>query len=227
MIFFPDFEIRRRAIRDRDIATLQMPEIVKEQDEIDNRFFEKRVAKEFKVEFDEALNRELPNAFCKLLCSKSKIEQEKLLKEQSLDPSILFTLILKAYRDYGYTFSRYITERYPKDVDFSKLPLLYEIKSDETIETIGDTNLTNGRLKQLLEQRKVVVANFFDKGNSWHCFFVTYRSLAGQETWNNGQPHFHYLSDKWNLSRDDVIASIKKGKYPSTSIHIGIENYKR
>jgi len=89
---------------------------------------------------------------------------------------------------------------------------------DKTITIIGNTNFSDGKLNQVIEQRKVIVANFFDKGENWHCFFLTYRNLAGKETWNNGQPHYHYISDKWNISREDVISTIKDGKYPATSI---------
>jgi hypothetical protein len=224
-IYFPDFEIRRRAIQYRDMATIEMPKIVEEHDKIDNLFFVKRAAREYRIEFDKALVRELPIAFCKLLDSKSKKEQVKLLKNQVLSPDLLFTLILKANRDFNYTFSRYKSEKHPKDVKSSELPTLIEIESDNSINIVGNTNLSEGKLKQVIEQRKVIVANFFDKGDNWHCFFLTFRSLVGKETWNDGQPHYHYISDKWNHPRADVISAIKSGQYPTTSVHIGIDNY--
>lgn len=78
----------------------------------------------------------------------------------------------------------------------------------------------------MIENRKVVVAKLLDKCDEWHCFFVTYDSLKGKELWQNGQPHFHYISDKFGLSREEVVKSLKDRKYNLGSLpHINITDY--
>lgn len=69
------------------------------------------------------------------------------------------------------------------------------------------------------------MAKFLDKGDTWHCFFTVYRSLRGEESWQDGQPHFHYISDKWGISRKDAVEQLKGDKYPSTSVHISLLGY--
>ena len=80
--------------------------------------------------------------------------------------------------------------------------------NDGTIETIGDTDLTNGQVKKMITERKVIIAHFFDRGNDWHCLFTTYNSIGGKENYNNGQPHYHYFSSAFGIKRDEFIESI-------------------
>ena len=100
------------------------------------------------------------------------------------------------------------------------------IDNEESISIIGETTLKEGELKNVILHRKKIVANFLDKGNEWHCFYLTFKALAGKETWNKGQPHCHYLSDKFGVSREEVIQGIKTGNIPSTPVHIGIKGYR-
>ncbi|RYD53439.1 MAG: hypothetical protein EOP52_04715 [Sphingobacteriales bacterium] len=80
------------------------------------------------------------------------------------------------------------------------MPLLVEARGNY-INKVGDTDLTDGQLRQAIDHRKVIVAKFFDNGDQWHCLFFTYESLGGKESWNDGQPHYHYIYDKFGLSR--------------------------
>jgi hypothetical protein len=68
-----------------------------------------------------------------------------------------------------------------------------------------------------------MIAKFIGDDRNWHCFFTNYKSLKGKEkTYKNGQPHFHYISDKWGLTRDEVIEQLGKRKYklPSSMPHL-------
>ena len=78
---------------------------------------------------------------------------------------------------------------------------------------------------QVIEQRKVIVAKFFDRGSEWHCLFLTFNSLAGKENWKGGQPHLHYISDKYGLTREEAVNRFKSNNYPSTSVHIDLLGY--
>ena len=90
---------------------------------------------------------------------------------------------------------------------------------------ITECSITKGEVKNLIEQRKVIVSHFFDKDDNWHCFFTTYNSIGGKENHKGGQPHFHYISSAFGISREDFLESMKSGQYKSTSIHIDLLEY--
>jgi len=110
---------------------------------------------------------------------------------------------------------------------YTKLKILDERLRNRLLKKVGDTNLTDGQLKELLIKRKKTIAKFLDKGDSWHCSFITYASLQGKDGWNQGQPHFHYISDKFNIPRETVINRLKSRKYNLGSLpHIKLNGYK-
>lgn len=154
-----------------------------------------------------------------------KSDQQKLVKGLKLDPIILTKFVIEAFKTKGYLFTEINAETLPQNTDRESMPIGYRVKDDGTVEKIGETKLTDGQLKQIIKQRKVIIAKFVTKGDDWHCFITTYRSISGGETWENGQPHYHYLSSKYGFTREQVIDEIKKGKYPNTSEHIYLLDY--
>ena len=49
--------------------------------------------------------------------------------------------------------------------------------------------------------------------------------MGGKENWKDGQPHFHYISSGFGISKNDFIESMRTGNYKSTSIHIDLLEY--
>jgi hypothetical protein len=78
--------------------------------------------------------------------------------------------------------------------------------------------LSIAQLKQVVEHRHVAVAKFLDIGKQWHCFFLTFRSLRGEENHDGGTPHMHYISDKWGISRSSVVKQLTSKKYKLPSL---------
>ena len=169
---------------------------------------------------------EVPNGFLKLFGTNKKVEQENLLKGQILTPDILMGLLIKA-DEQGYTLSQYSSEFSQKGVDLSKLPIAYQVKENGEVQTFGETELSDGQLKQAIEHRKVKVAKILDKGDEWHCFFATFKSLRGEETWlGEKQPHYHYISNAFGIERAEVVNQIKSEKYKLGNLpHIKLEDY--
>lgn len=187
-------------------------------------FFVKRASEKWDAQYNKIIKVAVPPNFIKLLSSKSKKKQIQLLRGQGLTPNQLAAFLFKAHSEFGYTFSSYTAEHYHKSLDESALPNFISVK-DGKVKSSGKTSLTEGQLKQVVEQRKVTVSKFLDKDNAWHCFFLTFRSLRGEEFWKDGQPHFHYISDKWDIPRDDAVKQLKSEKYPSTAVHIDLLDY--
>ena len=169
---------------------------------------------------------EVPDNLIKLLNSNKKSEQEALLKGIALTPDLLMAFLIKA-EEAGYTLSQYISEFSQKGLDLSKMPFAYEVKDDGSVKVFGDTEMSDGQLRQAIEHRKVKIAKILDNGDVWHCFFVTYKSLSGDETWlGQKQPHYHYISSSFGIQRAEVVSQIKSEKYKLGNLpHIKLEDY--
>ena len=161
----------------------------------------------------------------RLFKTTRKKDQEALLKGLSINLDQLISLIFKSFTEYGYLYSRYRFETLPKGLDSNKKPQLADASENGIVKTIGETDMTQGQVKNMIEQRKVIIAHFFDQGDDWHCLFITYNSIDGKENWKNGQPHFHYISSAFGVTRDVFMKSMKDGQYKSTPIHIDLLGY--
>jgi hypothetical protein len=220
--YYSENEIEKHKTEIKDLLFMKNAFLASQLNE---DFFTKNALKHWDDKLNEINNTVVPDNFLHLLDTTTKADQIKLLKGQSLTPEQLIAFIFKAWTGYGFTFSQYTAEHHHKGLDESQLPTLIHIEDDK-VKTVGETSLTEGQLKNVIEHRKVIVAKFFDKGDNWHCLFVTFNSLAGKENWQGGQPHFHYISDKFGLTREDVVNRIKSGNYASTPVHIPLLDYR-
>ena len=173
---------------------------------------QRQALKEWGKRYKEYLNLEIPKNFIDLLKSESKKEQINLLKGQSITSDQLTAFIISAYLNSGFSLSQYSAVHYPNEINPNDLPLITEIDNDNVIK-IGKTNLSDNQLKHVVKFRNVTVSKFLDKSQSWHCFFLTFKSIFGRETWNDGKPHLHYISDKFGLPRDRVEKELKNKNY--------------
>lgn len=220
--YYKKWEIEKRAISLRDILNLENPFLASQ---LDDKFFIKK-AEETLIGFFENFDQtKVHENFIELLGTTRKKDQERLLKKLTLNIDELMSLIFKSYNDFGFLYSKYRFENLPNGFDGKKLPKLFQLKEDGTIEKVGETDLTDGELKNVIEHRKVIVSHFFEKDDFWHCFFLTYNSIGGKESWKNGQAHFHYISSSFGISKADFIESMRTGQYKSTSIHIDLSDY--
>jgi hypothetical protein len=185
---------------------------------LDDDFFVQK-AKEIPSYYEDAEKINLHQNYITLFTTNKKSDQVKLLRGMSLNSLELIALIFKSY-EYGYMYSKYLFEKLPSILPDKIKPIIARKDKNNNIHKVGDTNLKDGELKNLIEQRNAIVSHFFEKDGLWHCFFVTYNSLGGKENWNDGQPHFHYISSSFGVKKDDFVTSMKNGNYLSTSIHI-------
>lgn len=174
----------------------------------------------------EIMATEVPAVLFALLKSNSKGEQIKLLKGLQLTPENLTAFIFRAFTEQGWTYSEYHCQQYPKGTTTEALPRVATLDRETgRVTTSGETTLADTKIKQIIEQRRAVSVKFLDNGSEWHCFFITYRSIGGEESWRDGQPHYHYISDKFGIPRDEAVIQFKGDKYPSTNVHIELLGY--
>lgn len=168
---------------------------------------------------------EIPENLINLLSTTKKKEQEKLLKGLRITPDILMSFLIYV-GDKEFLFSQYSSKFYPKGTDEEKLPFAFMENKDGAVKKFGDTKLTDKQLKHILNERNVKIAKFIEKDNMWHCFFITYKSIRGKEKWEEGQPHFHYISNFFGISKENVIKEIKSEKYNLGNLpHIALCDY--
>ena len=220
--FYKTAELKQSATLIRDLLYTKSPLLTSF---LDSKYFEKK-AKEMVVGYCEKCEKiEVHENFIELLKTERKKDQVRLLKGMSLNPDILMSLIFKSYNDFGYLYSKYHFKNLPNGFEGKKLPKVFHLNEDGSIHKVGETELTDGELKHIIENRKVIVSHFFEKDDIWHCFFLTYKSIGGKENWKEGQPHFHYISNGFGVSKEDFIESMRTGKYKSTSVHIDLLEY--
>ncbi|MBK8450221.1 MAG: hypothetical protein IPL42_09480 [Saprospiraceae bacterium] len=141
-----------------------------------------------------------------------KSNQQQALRSLELSPKKLEAIVYWMYDSEGYSFSQYISTIYPKEIDDSELPDFIHLH-DNKIKTSGETSLTSGQLRHAVEFKKSIISKFFDKDGQWHCFFISTNSINGKESWRSGQPHFHYISDKFGHTREYVVEQLKSKNY--------------
>lgn len=220
--YYKTYELEKRTISLRDLLNAKNPFLTSL---LEDDFFIKNAEETLVGYFDQFENTKVHNNFLELLKTTRKKDQVKLLRGMTLNPDQLMSLIFKSYNDFGFIYSKYLFENLPNGLEGKKLPKLFHIKDDGTIEKVGETELSDGQLKNVIEQRKVIVSHFFEQGDIWHCFFLTYSSIAGKGNHNSGQPHFHYLSSRFEISKEDFIESMRTGNYKSTNIHFDLLEY--
>lgn len=217
--YYKTFELEKRAITLKDLFSVKNPYLTSQ---LSKDFFYKKAAETLEDFFEQTPVHE---NFLKLLETTRKKKQIALLRGLSINPDELMSLIFKSHTEFGYLYSKYMFENMPAGLEGKKLPKLLNIKEDGTVIKVGETDLTDGELKNVIQHRKVIVSHFFEKDDIWHCFFLTYNSIAGKENHNYGQPHFHYISSSFGISKEDFIESMRIGNYKSTNVHFDLLDY--
>ena len=187
---------------------------------------QKRAIKDWESFYQEMMSINLHVNLFKLLETTSKKEQIKTLKGLSLTEDELIAFTLRMGKDYGFTYSSYSATYYHEGLDKSELPVFALKDKQNNITSVGKTTLTEGKLRQTIDQRKVTNVKFFDKGEIWHCFFHTYKSLKGEETYKEGQPHLHYISNYWGLRREDIKTRLLSKEGFTSSVHIDFHTHR-
>jgi len=183
---------------------------------------ESRAIKRWKKYLEKIQSQELPPSLYKLLLANSRDIQFNLLRGLSLTGYQLMKFIFDVCEKNGYSYSCYISRHNHNGINDSDLPHFACKNEVNEIHKIGETQMTDGEIKHAINYKKMIIAKFIDKNDSWHCFFYTLKSLKGEERGSNVQPHMHYISNKWGIPRNEVILQLKSKNYklPSKLPHI-------
>ena len=155
----------------------------------------------------------------------TKSEQKKILRDVTINAVDILWFNKKA-QELGYKLDIHHLETIPSVYDNKQKPMLFMENNDGFVEKIGETKMSDGQLKAILDQRKVIQTRIYHKENIWHCFYYTFKGLNGQEPGVLGaKPHYHYLSNKFGMSIEDLLERIKLNNAPS-GVHVLLDkNY--
>ena len=121
----------------------------------------------------------------------------------------------------GYKFSSYRFKGTPQNINKENLPNFAYIDDNDILHRVGGELLSDGQLRALINESKVIYVQMLDNGRQWHAFIRTFQGLKGKESGAQGSvPHIHYYSNKNGTSRKDFVKMIKNGHYPSAKVHI-------
>ena len=149
-----------------------------------------------------------------------KKEQEKIWKGISLDINQLGAFFLLGEK-LGYKFSSYRFEGIPKNLKKEDLPNFAYVDDNDVLHKVGGESLSEGQLRALINESKVIYVQMLDNGIQWHAFIRTFQGLKGKEPGIQGSvPHIHYYSNKNGTSKADFVDMIKKGNYPTAKVHV-------
>ena len=149
-----------------------------------------------------------------------KREQVRCLKGVELSPLHLGAIFIQAGIR-GYKFSNYCYKGKPRNFSEKELPSFIFLRDDGNLDIYGKTSLIDGQLKDYVRSSKFILARILDKGEHWHCFYQTKSGILGKERGTLGsQPHMHYISDSFGVSRNDLVKALKGGHAPSSEVHI-------
>lgn len=184
---------------------------IKDPEKIITKVLLKRAFEFWQEEYQQTISLKLPEVLLSILECRKKKEQVKALKGISLTSEELMAFIFTAWEKYGFSYSVYLSSHNPSGIDSKQMPRFAYKKEDDKIISVGDTAFSDRQIRSVIDQRSVIVSKFLDKGDTWHCFFLTYKSMAAKEV--GGAPHLHYISSAWGLSRAEVLAQLKTKNY--------------
>ena len=165
----------------------------------------------------------VPGFLLDLYSEEKKKKQESLLRNKEVTAENIICWILYSGR-FGGTFSQY-TNNEGSEALKGRAPIIIDASDENNIITVGKTDLSQAALKHLVENQRVVIAQFVDLPNgSWYCFYRTHRGLAGRESGEHGS-HLHFISSAYGVDREVLVNNFKKGECPTNGFHIHLVGY--
>lgn len=174
-------------------------------------------------ELEKWVRKPCPEFLLKLYTATKKKEQEKLLRDKTVTFENMICWILHSGR-IGGTFSQYSYHGGSGSLK-GRAPLMIDASDENNIVAVGNTDLSQEALKHLVENQRVVMAQFVDLPDGrWYCFYRTHRGLAGRESGEQGS-HLHFISSAYGVDRGELVKNFKSGECPTNGFHVRLEGY--
>jgi hypothetical protein len=179
-------------------------------------FREKAMKKQmWNEEYERASSVLLPDNILALLQETKKKKQQKLLKGFTYKQDMFMSIPIQAWNLFKMPYSRYTVDYLPKELKDKKRPQMIHMhnEANNDFTLMGETDMSESDLRLAIKKRHRVIMEFIGDEDYWHCFFRTMSSIRGVEEPHIGEPHLHYISSAWGMSRQNVIDNLSSYRY--------------
>jgi len=164
-------------------------------------------------QYENIINMPLPDNIKQLLLEQKKKAQQKIIKSLVFTSSSFISIPIHAWESLGMPYSKFTVDYLPKELDKKIIPAMLHKKDNGEFDYLGQTNMSEGEMRVAIDKRHRVIMEFIGDEKYWHCFFRTMAGIKGIEARHVGQPHLHYISSAWGISRAEVIERLSSYRY--------------
>jgi hypothetical protein len=199
------------------LAATNRPEYVnlslKGRLELSNRL-EAIARNKWKIEKQAILDKPLPEPILSLLQEKKKKAQQKLIKEITYNTELFIAVPLHAWHLFKMPYSKFTVDNLPKELSKKTFPEVVHLRENsKDVIVVGETDMSQSELRLSVEKRNRIISEFIGDDENWFCFFRTLHGIRGTEVPHVGQPHLHFISSAWGVTREYVIQQLTSYRY--------------
>ena len=186
-----------------------------------NNFTKKKIQEDYEEWDSQQVLR--PFLFQLLADDLNKKAQINILKGKYLTSQQLHAFYREAAK-LGYLYSQYFFSEAPKGYDKNQIPSFAYVHEDGQVEKY-DTTLSDKGIEHIVRNQKRTFACFVSKEDKWHCIISDLSSITGRETGKKfgGISHMHYISDKFGISKENLLENLQKCDHPYSAYHIQLK----
>lgn len=163
--------------------------------------------------YEQFIKVPLPFEITQLFKEVKKKAQQKLVKTLRFNSEMFMSVPIYAWENYRMPYSKFTVDFLPKELVDKQFPAMLHKRGDGEFDFVGQTNMSKAEMCIAIEKRNRVISEFVGDEKHWHCFFRTLAGIKGLEQPHEGQPHLHYISSAWGISREKVIANLSSYRY--------------
>lgn len=223
-----DFDIYMRDNVQKSLALRKIAGVSKEMDEEEiDKVLEILKGQSIKGAIKEnkkVYSQSLPEKVFDIFKTDKKGKHQKAFKNICLTTEQLKKIYFVAFDKYSCVYSKYLVIIKNEGIDQTKMPHIAIIEKDGSVSKYGQSDLTDGEIRQTINHRKCTRIDILDNNEKWYCFYWTWSGIAGNESSKQFDEHIHYIDYTWGLSRESVLEQLNSKKYSLSGIHIKFDD---
>lgn len=184
---------------------------------VPDEFFAKKAQEIWKARKAEWIAKGVDPTISALMAAKNFDEAERISRSKTIFQNSFSGSVfcLRSAENFQYTVHTHQIP--PSNLANKNKPSFLHVENGKILAVGGKHELSDGELKKLITDRKIMHIHDFQKDAEWHLFFFTYRDVKG-EHWETG--HIHYCSSKWQTSKTQVLGELAKKNHSIRSVHL-------
>lgn len=146
-----------------------------------------------------------------------KIKEVERFVDEAVITQKEFVDSMFCLRHHGYLYKFEKNEIIPSDLEGKRLPRFAHVQNGKVDSAEGEHDLTDGQIKHLIQNRKVMHIHSLEKDDRWYCFYFAFSDVQGAH-WKTG--HLHYSRNSWYKDLNGLVDELKLKRHSARSVHI-------